>query len=204
LPQIKDGDVIGADSQNDTYRNTANAFWDTATAFWDAQTQRVINFGDDLDEYGCAPSHFSFPRFLLHYFESVLTHNNFVRLEKRFLEQIRNHARYGQVPEELQTLCTEKIPNVVWSFFIHGKTKHYVLGIPVDVEYVSQEITYQNEYGESHTTGGDLTKHKVGSIDYVANFMRLFMDNACAERICFTSDEQDYGCDSQDVLFVMC
>jgi hypothetical protein len=197
LPDIKDGDVIGLDSQQESYRNTANFFWD-------AKEQKVIPMGEDLDEYGCAPPHFTYPRFPLHFFESVLTHNNFVRLEKRFVEQIRRHAKYGQVPVELQALCTIPIPESCWSFFMHGNDKHYVLGIPSDANYRENEVIAEHgDQGETYTSG-NAEAIKVGTIEYITNFMRLFMDNVCNERICFTSNETNYGCISSDVLFVEC
>lgn len=187
--QIKDGDCLIVNRNG--YRNDGKFLWDD-------QKRKVIPLAFDLDEYGCIPKDFDLRRFPAQFFSFILDHNSFVRLENDFIRQIVDHAEFSHPPVGLN------MPEnpIVWSYFMFGKTKYYVIGIPSDAKYAQQKVIEENQ-GQLYIEHGDMRKLKKDSLEYAVNFMRVFIDNVKGERIDFldTSSNKEYD---KNCLFVQC
>ena len=189
--KINDGDCLIIDRAG--YRNDGKFLWD-------AQKRQVISFAYDLDDYGCIPPEFSIRRFPPHYFWIILEHNSFIRLDKGIVNQIVEHAVYENCPVTVKLLKPQK---VVWSYFMLGKEKYHVIGVPVDCGYVSQRVAEETAHGTLMIHSEKTPELHPSSVEYAVNFMRMFIDAVEKHQITFRN-EQTGEEDAENILFVSC
>lgn len=196
--KIKDGDVLGP-SDEEKYRNSG-------CYFWDAKEGKVVCFESDLDDYGCLPLSFDITRFGVHHFDSVMQHNSYVRLPANCINHITYTATYGMPPSDLK-YKTEPQENIVWAYFFIENQKYYVIGVPIDCTYKQYEIKGSGKHGDvivhQISPDGQSTEYLRDSDVYVANFMRLFLNNVYSGHISSVCAENGYE-SLENVLYVCC